>query len=210
MKKLAVLFSIFSLFWATPSIAEITKKYDEFKDITTVSLRPSNSWDGKSPTLFMDTEMEGKGTENQSFYVFSVIFKTFKTDTCASGVTGVIADGQRVKTMTDLNQRGYTTAKYKVLKYSEGGLLGKMPEYLALSERYYPAEFRQIANAQSVKYQLCGNPEWVYEVSAEEMAQLREYAQIVIPETPKQHKSPLDLLEQMSEQIDNNNFFRQK
>ncbi len=200
MTKLTILTAILSLFVAISSQAEVTSKRDEFKGTTTVFIRPHSSWTGNTPTLFMDTQVSDR--KNKPYYVFGVVFKTSFTDTCASGVTGVIADGERVKTMTEQNPSvGYSTGKYKVVKYSQGGVFGRQPEYLVLMEKYYPAEFEKIVNAQSVKYQLCGKDEWVYELTAQEINDLKEYATIVMPEQTKPYRSPLD----MADDILNNN-----
>jgi len=197
MKKVTILSTILSLILATPTKAEITQKYDQFKGVTNVSLTPNNSWDGVRPTLYINTQLKGQGTENRSVYNFSVILRSNKTQTCVSGVTGVIADGERVKTMEEISRQAWATPKMKIVQYTKNGTFGRQPQYLALSERYYPAEFDKIANAQSVKYQLCGKDEWVYELSAQERAELKQYAQIVIPQPTQESKNRMDEIDEL-------------
>lgn len=195
MKKLIIFTTIFSLILATSSKAEVTKKYDQFKGTTTIFIRPDSTWNGNTPTLYMDTEMTEN--ENKSSYIFGVVFKTTFTDTCASGVTGVIADGERLKTRDEISRQSYGTPKMKVVKYTNG-TFGKQAQYLALMERYYPIEFQKIANAQSVKYQLCGKDEWVYELTPKERTDLKEYIKIVMPEVVENPTTVFDLLERTS------------
>ena len=200
MRKLAILATFFSLIFASSSSAEITTKYDEFQDLTTVSLRPAENWDGKSPTLYMDTEIKGKPGENEVYYLFSIIIRSNKTNTCAEGITGVIADGVRVRTVADVDRRPYyPPGKMVVLSR----LNPSMPEYLGLYEKFYPAEFAQIVRAKSVKYQICGQANWVYQVSPTEMANLRKYAEIVMPQPTKPSQSLLDRLNEASEKLFN-------
>ncbi len=198
MKKLAIISTFLTFIFASSSSAEVTTKYDEFQDLTTVSLRPAKNWDGKSPTLYMETEIKGKPVENEVYYLFSVIIRSNKTNTCIEGVTGVIADGVRVKTVADVNRRPYYPPGKMVVV---SRLNPSMPEYLGLYEKFYPAEFEQIVKAKSVKYQICGNPNWVYELTPAEMAQLRKYAEIVMPQPTEPSKGILDIINEASEKL---------
>ncbi len=150
--------------------AEVIQEYNEFSGETMV-MSLTKEWDEKTPTLFLNTTFQGKKNEEvPSLMFFSVIAPISKYMSCAKGVSGVIADGERVKSADDDNYRLSTRPKMRALENGTG--------HIELWGRYKPKDFMQIVNATEVKYQLCG--EEVYTLTPEEQEILKEYTAIIL------------------------------
>ncbi len=150
--------------------AEVIQEYNEFSGETMV-MSLTKEWDEKTPTLFLNTTFQGKKNEKvPSLMFFSVIAPISKYMSCAKGVSGVIADGERVKSADDDDYSLSTMPKMRLLENGTG--------HIKLWGRYEPEDFMKIVNATEVKYQLCG--EEVYTLTPEEQEILKEYTAIIL------------------------------
>jgi hypothetical protein len=173
--------SAISVSLATPiAQAEVSKTHDELSGKTTISVTPDwKNWNG-SPTLYLNYSFQDKTpTQEPKMLFFSVIAPISKYAECAKGVTGVIADSERIP-----------TADERLPQFARLGLpnvepLGRnnprMRQYISLFARYQLEDFRKIANADRVVYQLCGKSSQVFELSEQERQDLRDYLEAITP-----------------------------
>ncbi len=164
-----------------PVQAEVIQKYNEFTGKTSVMVSPGENWDGKSPHLWVIKSFKGqKNEEVPGLIFFSVIITKKNHYPCASGITGVIADGERVITADEINDDGILGGGMKNWRKTQdaGDISPRLEDYLKIWARYKPKEFLQIAQAQTVRYQICG--EQVYELSPKELQDLKEFTKIVL------------------------------
>ena len=160
--------------------AEFSRDYDRFSDRTTVQVAPVFSqWDRK-PTLFLSDSFPGQSPDQEpSLLFFSVIAPIEKYSECATGITGVIADGQRVKPLDERNPMfgGLGLPKIEPLRRTNP----KLSRYILLSERYQVEDFQRIVNASEVVYQLCTEESETYRLTAQEKDDLKKYFESIIP-----------------------------
>ncbi len=176
----------FCLTFALPSQGEVVQKYDEFTGKTTISVWPEKNWSGKTPRLFLNYSFQGKKvTQLRGLLFFSVIAPISSYSNCGQGVSGVIADGERVVTADDKDPSMATWPKIKALEDKSV----ELQNYVQLWGRYEPEEFKTIVNASEVKYQLCGDKDEVYTLTEEELQDLKQFTAIVMPPDAK----PVDL-----------------
>lgn len=157
-----------------PVQAEVIQEYNEFSGETKVLATPKN-WDGKTPILFLDDTFEGKKLNEIPYAMtFSVIAPLSEYMSCAKGVSGVIADGERVVTWYE--REDFSDNKPRMMPMEM--VNSELSQYIKLWGRYEPKDFMKIVNATEVKYQLCGKD--VYTLSSEEQEILKEYTAIIL------------------------------
>ncbi|MGK7954538.1 MAG: hypothetical protein AB4063_04640 [Crocosphaera sp.] len=164
-----------------PVQADVIQKYNEFTGKTSVMVTPGENWDGQSPHLWVIRSFKGqKNEEVPSLIFFSVIIPKDNYYPCSSGITGVIADGERVITADEIDDQSIIGGGMKNWRKTQdaGDINPRLEDYLKIWGRYEPKEFLQIAQAQTVRYQICG--EQVYELSPQELQDLKEFTKIVL------------------------------
>ncbi len=155
-----------------PAKSEIFTKYDEFKGLTIVGTIFSE-WTEDKPRLWLNMAFKGRTSTIVPDYIK---FRVINEGGYCEGVTGVLADGERVKTAGEFDRQANITIKYVDLGKKNYNLRG----YGSMWELYRPQEFLQIAQAEEVRYQTCGK---AYTLTAEEMEELKEFtAHILTPE----------------------------
>ncbi len=154
--------------------AEVIQSYDEFSGKTKVIATPKN-WDGKTPVLFLKNTFQGKKLNKIPYSMtFSVIAPLSKYKSCAKGVSGVMADGERVITWFERGNFRDNTPRMMLMSMVDRELSG----YIQVWGRYKPKDFMKIVNATEVKYQLCEKD--VYTLTPEEQEILKEYTAIIL------------------------------
>ena len=155
-----------------PAKSEIFTKYDEFKGLTIVGTTFSR-WTEDQPRLWLKMAFEGRKSTSVPVHIK---FRVINEGGYCKGVTGVLADGKRVKTAGEFDRKADIPFKYEDLGKIHYNLRG----FGSMWELYRPQEFLQIAQAEEVRYQTCGK---AYTLTAEEMQELKEFtAHILTPE----------------------------
>jgi hypothetical protein len=176
MKKLALLIGTLTTFAPLPVHSKFVQEYDQFQDVTTVAVVPAEQWDGKTPALNVSSKITPNKKRNLLFFTVIVPSRRYASG-CDSGVTGVLADGVRLVTADE------TMPVMKDFPNTEavGGTNPRQTEFMRLYARYNAEEFKKLSSANSVRYQLCGDSKQVFELSAEEIKDLRKYISVVLP-----------------------------
>ncbi len=152
--------------------SEIVTKYDEFKGLTIVGTIFSG-WTEDKPRLWLNIAFQGR---KNTIVPDHIKFRVINEGGYCEGVTGVLADGKRVKTAGEFDRQADIPFKYEDLGKKDYDLRG----YWSMWELYRPQEFLQIAQAEEVRYQTCGK---AYTLTAEEMEELKDFsAYILTPE----------------------------
>ncbi len=152
--------------------SEIVTRYDEFKGLTIVKTKITE-WAEDKPRLWLNMAFEGR---KNTIVPNHIKFRVINEGGYCKGVTGVLADGKRVKTAGEFDSNADIRFKYEDLGKIDYGLRG----YGSMWELYRPQEFLQIAQAEEVRYQTCGK---AYTLTAEEMEELKDFsAYILTPE----------------------------
>lgn len=179
--KFTTLLSIFTLsLIAKIAIAEVSQTYDDFSGQTTISVAPNlKNWK-EVPTLYLNHRFKGRiPAEKPNMVFFSVIAPISTYAECATGVTGVIADSERIPTADD---RSPQLARLGLPNMEPLGRTNpQMNRYISLFARYELEDFRKIANANSVSYQLCGSTSRIFELNAQEKQDLKDYLKAIAP-----------------------------
>ena len=198
MKKsllLSLVLAIASSAVSLTSRAEFYQKDNEFSGQTKVGVVPDDNWDGVTPTLYLSTEVDKNS--GKSLLFFQVIAP--RRYECNQGVTGVLADGQRV-IPADENDPAFTP---------EGAVIDNpgvfQRDFVLLWEQYNLEAFRQIANAGDVTYQLCGRDDLVFTLTPQERSDLRRYAAVAAIEPAPTAFDQMSC-EQVNEMIRSGNF----
>jgi hypothetical protein len=172
---------VISLFWGTQiAQAVISKTYNEFTGKTTISVTPDwSTWKG-SPTLYLKEEFQEKTpTEKPGLLFFRVIAPIRHYAECGRGVTGVIADGERVLTADErtpaLGRFGFPNIE------PLGRTNPRLNQYISLFARYKFEDFQRIAQANKVVYQLCDDSAKVFQLTEQEQQDLRAYLKAITP-----------------------------
>ena len=160
--------------------AEVKVEFDEFTGLTTVRTIPSN-FTGEKPGLWLNLDFEGKINTQVPDHVKFIVIN--KGGYCDEGITGVLADGKRVRQAGEFSNKFNILLKYEDLGRKNYNLRG----WGAVWGFYRPQEFLQIAQAQEVRYQFCGNKS--YTLSPSELGDLKEFAEIVFT-SPVLEKMP--------------------
>lgn len=177
------------------ALAEFYQKDNEFSGRTKVGVVPDDNWDGRTPTLYLATEVDKDS--GKSLLFFRVIAP--RRYECNQGVTGVLADGQRV-IPADEHDPAFTPEGAVI---DNPGLFER--DYVLLWEQYDLDGFRQIANAEEVTYQLCGRDDLVFTLTPQERSDLRRYAAVAAIEPAPTAFDQMSC-EQVSEMIRSGNF----
>jgi len=172
---------VLSLFLGTQMArAGISKTYNEFTGKTTVSVTPDwSTWKG-SPTLYLTHDFQGKTpSQKPKLLFFQIIAPIRNYAECGQGVTGVIADGERIPTADERTpQLGrFGLPNIEVL----GRNNPRLNKYVSLFARYQFDDFQRLAQANKVVYQLCGDSAKVFELNEQEKQDLRAYLEAITP-----------------------------
>jgi hypothetical protein len=172
---------IISLFLGT-QIAEagVSQTYNEFTGKTTVSVTPDwSTWQG-SPTLYLNHDFRGKTpSQKPKLLLFRVIVPIRNYAECAKGVTGIIANGERIPTADERNPQ---LGRFGLPNIEPLGRNNpRLNQYVSLFARYQFEDFQRITQAGNVVYQLCGDSSKVFALSEQEQQDLRAYLKAITP-----------------------------
>jgi len=172
--------SIASVLLSQIAHAEVFRTYDDFTGKTTISVTPNwENWNS-FPTLYLNYSFQGKNpTQKPKFLFFTVIAPIRTYAECAKGVTGVIADSERVPTA---DENLLPSSRLNLPKIERLGRNNpSLKQYISLFSPYRFEDFQRIAAANGVVYQLCGDSSKVFTLTEEEQRDLRNYIKDITP-----------------------------